>query len=138
MKSIATLIAFASIALAASPVQMDPRDVATVDSQIDAIREAARPELPLFRNPFYYAPRLDAEGTPVVTVAPREPKLQSVVGTRALINGEWKKAGETTVGGWRVQRVLVDSVILINGNSRKALSLNDGVKKSNFVVKVGG
>ncbi|MDR1451012.1 MAG: hypothetical protein LBI57_01570 [Helicobacteraceae bacterium] len=138
MKSIVLLAGIASIAFAAA--QMDPRDVATTDTQIDAIKEATRPEVPVFRNPFYYPPRVvaeDGEPTPVVA-APREPKLQSVFGSRALINGEWKKAGEATIGGWRVQRVLVDSVILVNGNSRKTLSLEGSVAKSNYIVKVGG
>ncbi|MDR2151432.1 MAG: hypothetical protein LBO72_01310 [Helicobacteraceae bacterium] len=138
MKHFVWLIGVASIAFA--DAQMDPKDVAATDTQIVAIQEATRPEVPTFRNPFYYAPRPVAEGEapPAVVVVPKGPVLQSVFGSRALINGEWKKAGESTVGGWRVQRVLVDSVILINGNSRKTLSLDGGVKKNNYIVKVGG
>ncbi|MDR1911692.1 MAG: hypothetical protein LBQ52_05025, partial [Helicobacteraceae bacterium] len=129
MKKIVLLVLGASLAFA--DVQPNQKDIEVVESLLIEIKEANRPELPFFRNPFFYPPRLDEGGAPVVAVAaPKEPKLQSVIGARALINGEWKKAGETTVGGWRIQRVLVDSVILINGKARKALSLNDGAQKN--------
>lgn len=114
-------------------------DVAFALEKISEINSTITRIEPIFNNPFYYPPRpvVAEDGTPVVP-APKEPTLQSVFGSRALINGEWKKAGESTIGGWRVQRVLVDSVILINGNSRRTLLLNSGVKKNNFIVKVGG
>ncbi|MDR0664123.1 MAG: hypothetical protein LBF86_01190 [Helicobacteraceae bacterium] len=140
MKRFVLLAGIASIAFGAA--QMDPKDVASTDTQIDAIKEATRPEVPAFRNPFYYPPRpvvvVEGAEPPAAVATPKEPILQSVLGAKALINGEWKKAGEKTIGGWRVQRVLVDSVILINGNSRRTLSMDSGVKKNNYIVKVGG
>ncbi|GHS87930.1 hypothetical protein FACS189487_05070 [Campylobacterota bacterium] len=129
---------------------LSPRDVALIDrtemAQIDekvlAIKEADRADTPVFRNAFYYPPRQllgDDNATLAVAPKPTEPTLESIIGSKALMNGTWKKEGDTTIGNWKLQKVTTTMVILAKGNSRRTLSMKgDGVKKQNFINKVGG
>ncbi|MDR0746900.1 MAG: hypothetical protein LBE89_03290 [Helicobacteraceae bacterium] len=118
------------------PVQPIPAEKANIDEKIVEIKSVANPPLPQFKNPFYYPPRLD-ENNQTVQIVSLEPKLESVIGKKAMINGEWKKKGELAISGWRVEAIMTDSVILRKDGRTRTLLLTSGVENK-FLTKVGG
>ncbi|MDR2906313.1 MAG: hypothetical protein LBU73_10225 [Helicobacteraceae bacterium] len=120
---------------------IDKTEMATIDEKVLAIKEADRVDIPKFANTFYYPPRevkTDDNAT-AKPPAPKEPLLQAIFDSKALMNGEWKRAGDKVIGGWTLQSIMGDMVILTSGNSRRTLSIKGGgVSKTKFISKVGG
>ncbi|GHV09346.1 hypothetical protein AGMMS50229_19350 [Campylobacterota bacterium] len=134
MKKIILIAAFVSALLAATPDEGEARQV---DTKIEAIKEQRVSDVPSFKNPFYYPPVEVVEGGVVVVVqTPTEPKLESVVGKKAMINGAWKKEGETVFGGWKIDQITSDSVFLSKGNTKRTLILKSGVSHD-YLTKAG-
>ncbi|MDR3163022.1 MAG: hypothetical protein LBT81_04105 [Helicobacteraceae bacterium] len=117
-------------------IQPIPAEKIDIDDKIVQIKSVVNPPLPNFKNPFYYPPRLD-ENNQTIQVVSLEPKLESVIGKKAMISGEWKKKGELAISGWRVEAIMTDSVILKKDGRTRTLLLTSGVE-SKFLTKVGG
>lgn len=115
----------------------DPQDVVAIDTRVEDIRDAKYPSVPAFKNPFFYPP-VEVNGTAVAEPRITEPILQSVIGSRALISGQWKRVGEVAINGWKVQKVLVDSVVIKKEKTERTLSLTSGATNKNYITKVGG
>ncbi|GHV60000.1 hypothetical protein FACS1894103_4530 [Campylobacterota bacterium] len=115
----------------------DPQDVVVIDTRVEEIRDAKYPSVPAFKNPFFYPPR-EVNGTMVYEPRITEPILESVIGSRALISGQWKRVGEVAVSGWKVQKVLIDSVVIRKDKTERTLTLTSGATNKNYITKVGG
>ncbi|MDR3347558.1 MAG: hypothetical protein LBN32_02985 [Helicobacteraceae bacterium] len=134
-------LVFIACMTALGAVDPDPQIVQIVDQQITEIKEAARPPMPRFQNPYFYPPIEvveEVEGAPVAPKPPvvTEPKLESIIGKKAMLNGGWLKVGDTAIGGWKVKAITVDSVVLTKGKTTRRLILNSGVS-GNYLIKVG-
>ena len=134
MKQIILTAAFVSALLAAAP---DGGEQQQVDAKIAQIKELKVSDVPSFKNPFYYPPvEVIQDGVAVVVSTPTEPILQSVVGKRAMINGAWRKEGETAFGGWKVDEITSDSVFLSRSGAKRTLILTSGVSRD-YLTKAG-
>lgn len=129
-----TILALA-ITLAFSDVLPDSEEANRIEVKITEIKEAPKPPLPSFANPF------GATKKPVFVatqkrVATKEPELvlEGVVANKALISGKWYKKDEK-IGDWVLEAIFLDFVVLQKDAVQKRVAMQENRYKNDNITK---